>query len=160
MMRHSGMLVFLFLLGLGASACAATPESSLAPLKKWVGVFALGEKNAKKIWDDPVLQAEAHKALDQEYFDLVFNGYAKQVTAPVEQKGDVLFAFACKAHACNTDQVKLFVDLAKNTIAVCVRKTGVEKDMWFSPSKPPRALEDEGCAIADDFVIYERHGKE
>ncbi|HAX90871.1 MAG TPA: hypothetical protein DCY07_01495, partial [Rhodospirillaceae bacterium] len=89
-----------------------------------------------------------------------FSGYAQQVTAPVQQKGDVLFAFACKEHACNSDQAKLFVDLTKNTIAICVRKTGVKKDMWFSPSKAPRELEDEGCAMADDFAIYEKYGKE
>jgi hypothetical protein len=161
-MRITGIALFLAALGMSASACAAPPppESSLAALKSWVGVyFPKKDQPITRFWDEPALQQEARKALDGPHYEALFNGWAQEVTTPIEQKGDILFAFACKEHACNANSARLYVNLKYNTVSVCWHdQAGM--DQWFSSQEKPKDLEGKGCSSADDFGIYKLFGKE
>lgn len=154
------MLLGLMVMGCGVSSFAAEAPVSLAPLKVWVGVFAFEIKDGKSFWTDPLLQKEAHKTLDKEHFDGLFNGYAKQITTPLEQKGDILFAFACKEHACSSDNARLYINLKKNTISACWHGEKLPSDLWFTSGKKPEEIGQNGCVKASDFDLYGLYEKE
>ncbi len=153
-------LLCLMVMGCGAASFAAEEAMSLAPLKEWVGVFSFESKDGKSFWTAPLLQKEAHKALDQAHFDGLFNGYAKQITTPLEQKGDILFAFACKEHACSSDNARLYINLKKNTISACWHGEKLPSDLWFSFDKKPEEIGKDGCLKASDFDLYGLYEKE
>ncbi|MFA6279423.1 MAG: hypothetical protein WC612_01340 [Bdellovibrionales bacterium] len=150
----------LMVMGCAAPSFAVVDVSSLAPLKEWVGVFSFEAKDGKSFWTDPLLQKEAHKALDQAHFDGLFDNLAKQVTAPLEQRGDILFAFACKEHACNSDNARLYIDLKKNTVSVCWHSDALPSDLWFASDKKPQEIGQGSCEKAKDFELYGLYEKE
>ncbi len=159
-MNRSVTLLCLMIMGCAVPSFAAEEAVSLDPLKEWVGVFSFESKAGKSFWTDPLLQKEAHKALDQAHFDGLFSGYAKQITTPVEQKGDILFVFACKEHACSSDNARLYINLKKNTISVCWHGEKLPSDLWFASGKKPEEIGQNGCVKASDFDLYELYEKE
>jgi len=153
--KRAGLCVLFATL---AASCAWAEGAGLDSLKKWVGHIALPPDQDKDVWSDPVFRDAVAKALDKEHFDALFNGYAKQVVAPVEQAGDVLMAFACKAQECHAYGVRVYIDLKKQAAFACWRSPG--DDTWFAAGKPPRSVGSGGCSRAPDFKLYDLYGKE
>ncbi len=135
---------------------------ALEPLKNWADKYPFDKIKGKDFWEQESLQKSLQIVLGPTRYDTFLRKWADGVSEPVAVKADLLHAWLCKAHACNTDYMHLFINFRTSEIAVCWSESddqGRNKaDMWLSSRQKGISIAVDGCDKYQGFDLYYKYG--
>lgn len=158
-MRLFSTLFLIFALLIGCGSVQAR-EDSLGDLKKWANKFGFDKIEGTSLWEHPAFVKAMRETLDASHFQTLMSEWSQQVSTMLTLKGDVLNAFVCKQHACNSNNVNIFIDLKKQQTYACWHQRDEGEDYWFAMGKERKAVGPIGCITSEPYEVFDKYTKE
>ncbi|MDX9689990.1 MAG: hypothetical protein EOM37_08085 [Proteobacteria bacterium] len=158
-MRLFSTLFLVFALMVGCGAVSAQSES-FSDIKKWANKFGFDKVDGVTLWEHPAFVQAMRETLDAAHFETFMSEWSQQVSTMLTLKGDILNTFVCKAHACNSDNVNIFIDLKQQQAYACWHQREEGEDYWFALGKARKAVGPTGCITAYPYELFDKYSKE
>lgn len=137
-------------------------QMALESLKEWAGKYPFDKIKGQTFWEQEPLLKSLQIVLGPTRLDILQRQWLSGPTDLVQVQENVLHAQICKAHACNTDYMHLFINYTTGEIAACWSESDAsgqsKSDVWLSSLQKSPSISTDGCDKYQGFDLYKKYG--